>query len=56
MTGPASLGRRADAEAVGTAAPVAVAVRSGIQATELSRDVGVGRWPTLRPPSSASGY
>jgi hypothetical protein len=49
MTGPASLGRR-------TAAPVAVAVRSGIQATELSRDVGVGRWPTLWPPSSASGY
>lgn len=37
----ASLGRRAAAEAVGTAALVAVVVGSGIQATELSRDVGV---------------
>ncbi|MGW3410675.1 aquaporin [Streptomyces sp. NPDC000888] len=37
----ASLGRRAVAEAVGTAALVAVVVGSGIQATELSQDVGV---------------
>ncbi|MEU6066143.1 MULTISPECIES: MIP/aquaporin family protein [Streptomyces] len=37
----ASLVRRAAAEAVGTAALVAVVVGSGIQATELSRDVGV---------------
>lgn len=37
----ASLGRRALAEAVGSAALVAVVVGSGIQATELSRDVGV---------------
>ncbi|MCF3130790.1 aquaporin [Streptomyces olivochromogenes] len=37
----ASLGRRVAAEAVGTAALVAVVVGSGIQATELSRDVGV---------------
>ncbi|WP_406329907.1 aquaporin [Streptomyces sp. NBC_00203] len=37
----ASLGRRAVAEAVGTAALVAVVVGSGIQATELSRDIGV---------------
>ncbi|MCX4976266.1 MIP/aquaporin family protein [Streptomyces sp. NBC_00620] len=37
----ASLGRRAAAEAVGTAALVAVVVGSGIQATELSQDVGV---------------
>ncbi|MEU1531095.1 MIP/aquaporin family protein [Streptomyces fagopyri] len=37
----ASLGRRAVAELVGTAVLVAVVVGSGIQATELSRDVGV---------------
>jgi glycerol uptake facilitator-like aquaporin len=37
----ASLARRAAAEAVGTAALVAIVVGSGIQATELSRDVGV---------------
>ncbi|MFK0109293.1 aquaporin [Streptomyces sp. NPDC091217] len=37
----ASLARRVAAEAVGTAALVAVVVGSGIQATELSRDVGV---------------
>ncbi|WP_079079203.1 aquaporin [Streptomyces sp. DSM 15324] len=37
----ASLGRRAAAEAIGTASLVAVVVGSGIQATELSRDVGV---------------
>lgn len=37
----ASLGRRALAEAVGSAALVAVVVGSGIQATELSPDVGV---------------
>ncbi|MEV8431635.1 aquaporin [Streptomyces chartreusis] len=37
----ASLGRRALAEAVGSAALVAVVVGSGIQATELSQDVGV---------------
>jgi glycerol uptake facilitator-like aquaporin len=36
-----SLGRRVAAEAVGTALLVAVVVGSGIQATELSRDVGV---------------
>ncbi|HEY8980874.1 MAG TPA: aquaporin [Streptomyces sp.] len=41
MTAPVPLGRRAAAEAVGTAALVAVVVGSGIQATELSRDVGV---------------
>ncbi|KPI22060.1 major intrinsic protein [Actinobacteria bacterium OK074] len=35
------LGRRAAAEAVGTAALVAVVVGSGIQATELTQDVGV---------------
>ncbi|NUR03964.1 MAG: aquaporin family protein [Streptomyces sp.] len=37
----ASLGRRVLAEAVGSAALVAVVVGSGIQATGLSRDVGV---------------
>ncbi|MEU8975413.1 MIP/aquaporin family protein [Streptomyces monashensis] len=37
----ASLKRRALAEAVGSAALVAVVVGSGIQATELSHDVGV---------------
>ncbi|MGW3952693.1 MIP/aquaporin family protein [Streptomyces sp. NPDC004752] len=36
-----SLGRRALAEAVGSAALVAVVVGSGIQATELTHDVGV---------------
>ncbi|MGW7243399.1 aquaporin [Streptomyces sp. NPDC054804] len=36
-----SLGRRALAEAVGAAALVTVVVGSGIQATELSHDVGV---------------
>ncbi|AOR33750.1 hypothetical protein BFF78_24200 [Streptomyces fodineus] len=39
MTPP--LGRRLAAEAVGTCLLVAVVVGSGIQATELSRDVGV---------------
>ncbi|MGW1053524.1 aquaporin [Streptomyces sp. NPDC002521] len=37
----ASLGRRVAAEAIGTALLVAVVVGSGIQATELSHDVGV---------------
>ncbi|MFF3822083.1 aquaporin [Streptomyces bluensis] len=37
----ASLGRRVAAEAVGTGLLVTVVVGSGIQATELSRDVGV---------------
>ncbi|SNX66607.1 glycerol uptake facilitator-like aquaporin [Streptomyces sp. TLI_55] len=37
----ASLGRRLAAEAIGTALLVAVVVGSGIQATELSHDVGV---------------
>ncbi|MEU1178100.1 MIP/aquaporin family protein [Streptomyces sp. NPDC005820] len=37
----ASLGRRALAEAVGSAALVAVVVGSGIQATELTDDVGL---------------
>ncbi|MFH0178064.1 aquaporin [Streptomyces cacaoi] len=37
----APLGRRAAAEAVGTGLLVAVVVGSGIQATELSHDVGV---------------
>ncbi|MFI7407238.1 aquaporin [Streptomyces sp. NPDC049627] len=37
----ASLGRRAAAEAIGTGLLVAVVVGSGIQATELSHDVGV---------------
>lgn len=37
----ASLGRRVAAEVVGSAALVAVVVGSGIQASELSRDVGV---------------
>ncbi|MFJ3670485.1 aquaporin [Streptomyces sp. NPDC090106] len=37
----APLGRRVVAEAVGSAALVAVVVGSGIQATELTRDVGV---------------
>ncbi|MFE0629220.1 aquaporin [Streptomyces sp. NPDC058864] len=36
-----ALGRRVAAEFVGTAALVAVVVGSGIQATQLSRDVGV---------------
>ncbi|MFD2415250.1 aquaporin [Amycolatopsis pigmentata] len=36
-----SLGRRVTAEAVGTAALVAVVVGSGIQAAELTRDTGV---------------
>ena len=37
----APLGRRVAAEAIGTGLLVAVVVDSGIQATELSRDVGV---------------
>ncbi|WP_441245119.1 aquaporin [Kitasatospora sp. McL0602] len=41
MTDLAPLGRRAAVEFVGTAALVAVVVGSGIQATELSHDVGV---------------
>lgn len=41
MTAPAPLGRRVAAEAIGTAALVTVVVGSGIQASELSRDVGV---------------
>ncbi len=41
MTVAAPLGRRVAAEAVGTAALVAVVVGSGIQATELTDDVGV---------------
>lgn len=38
---PVPLGRRIVAEGVGTAALVAVVVGSGIQATQLSRDIGV---------------
>ncbi|MEV8639278.1 aquaporin [Streptosporangium sp. NPDC051023] len=41
MNIPASLRRRVAVEAVGTAALVAVVVGSGIQATELSQDIGV---------------
>ncbi|MEV6987501.1 aquaporin [Sphaerisporangium sp. NPDC051017] len=41
MSAAVPLVRRVAAEAVGTAALVAVVVGSGIQATELSRDVGV---------------
>ncbi|MFJ1703235.1 aquaporin [Kitasatospora sp. NPDC088346] len=41
MTELAPLGRRITAEAVGTAALVAVVVGSGIQAQQLSQDVGV---------------
>ncbi|MFD4654004.1 aquaporin [Kitasatospora sp. NPDC058444] len=41
MTGTAPLGRRAAVEFVGTGALVAVVVGSGIQAAELSQDVGV---------------
>ncbi|MFF7639943.1 aquaporin [Streptomyces canus] len=41
MSAPVPLGRRAAAEAVGTAALVAVVVGSGIQASELTRDIGV---------------
>ncbi|MFF3312861.1 aquaporin [Streptomyces sp. NPDC002952] len=41
MSAPVPLVRRAAAEAIGTAALVAVVVGSGIQATELTRDVGV---------------
>lgn len=41
MSALVPLGRRAAAEAVGTAALVAVVVGSGIQAAALSRDVGV---------------
>ncbi|MFF0554494.1 aquaporin [Streptomyces sp. NPDC004266] len=41
MSGPAPLIRRAAAEGIGTAALVAVVVGSGIQATELTRDVGL---------------
>ncbi|MEU8510960.1 aquaporin [Kitasatospora sp. NPDC048722] len=41
MTAMAPLGRRAAVEFTGTCALVAVVVGSGIQATELSRDVGV---------------
>lgn len=41
MSAPVPLGRRAAAEAVGTAALVSVVVGSGIQAAALSRDVGV---------------
>ncbi|MEU0836485.1 MIP/aquaporin family protein [Streptomyces sp. NPDC005969] len=40
MSAPASLLRRAAVEGLGTAALVAVVVGSGIQATELTRDVG----------------
>ncbi|MFG2354451.1 aquaporin [Streptomyces sp. NPDC048521] len=48
----ASLARRALAEAVGSAALVAVVVGSGIQATELTRDVGV----QLLANSLATGF
>ncbi|MER6995089.1 MIP/aquaporin family protein [Streptomyces sp. NPDC000410] len=41
MSGEAPLARRAAVEALGTAALVAVVVGSGIQATELTRDIGV---------------
>ncbi|MFD8146724.1 antitoxin [Streptomyces sp. NPDC059708] len=41
MSAPAPLVRRAAVEGLGTAALVAVVVGSGIQATELTRDVGV---------------
>jgi glycerol uptake facilitator-like aquaporin len=41
MTELAPLGRRVAVEAVGTAALVAIVVGSGIQATQLSHDVGV---------------
>ncbi|WP_181139079.1 MIP/aquaporin family protein [Streptomyces sp. Ru72] len=41
MSAPAPLLRRAVVEGLGTAALVAVVVGSGIQATELTRDVGV---------------
>lgn len=41
MSPATGLGRRAVAEAIGTCALVTVVVGSGIQATELSRDVGV---------------
>ncbi|MEY9843117.1 aquaporin [Streptacidiphilus sp. MAP5-3] len=41
MTAPASLARRAAAEAVGTGVLVAVVIGSGIQATELTPDVGL---------------
>ncbi|MDH6128095.1 MIP/aquaporin family protein [Kitasatospora sp. GP82] len=41
MTEPAPLGRRTAAEALGTAALAAIVVGSGIQATQLSQDVGV---------------
>lgn len=41
MSAPAPLLRRAAVEGLGTAALVAVVVGSGIQATELTRDVGV---------------
>ncbi|MEU1624194.1 MIP/aquaporin family protein [Streptomyces sp. NPDC020096] len=41
MSSPIPLRRRVAAEAVGTAALVAVVVGSGIQATQLSHDVGV---------------
>lgn len=41
MSAEAPLARRAAAETVGTVALVAVVVGSGIQATELTRDVGV---------------
>ncbi|MEU0030979.1 aquaporin [Streptomyces sp. NPDC006335] len=41
MSASAPLARRAAAEAVGTAALVAVVVGSGIQASELTRDIGV---------------
>ncbi|PWK71095.1 glycerol uptake facilitator-like aquaporin [Streptomyces sp. CG 926] len=40
MSAPASLRRRATVEGLGTAALVAVVVGSGIQATELTQDVG----------------
>ncbi|MEY9963499.1 glycerol uptake facilitator-like aquaporin [Streptacidiphilus sp. MAP12-16] len=41
MTAPAPLARRAAAEAVGTAVLVAVVIGSGIQATNLTSDVGL---------------
>ena len=52
----ASLGRRVAAEAVGTGLLVTVVVGSGIQAAELSHDVGVQLPANSLAPSSAWAY
>ncbi|EFE72552.1 predicted protein [Streptomyces viridosporus ATCC 14672] len=56
MSGPAPLVRRAVAEGIGTAGPVAVVVGSGVQATEPPREAG-GQLPPSEtgPPRPGPG-